>query len=250
MIEVNLLPGAKKKSRKKSSSINFAAIGAAISERVKDKYLAAAVLTGAAAIAVIAFLFLAQQTRQHLLASAQETAVADSTKYAAAMRERANVMARRDSVLLQINVIKSIDEDRYIWPHVLDEVSRALPPYTWLTVINITGAKQGQRSAAAVKMAKKDTSAAGARKPATLPTLPKDTVQFRIVGRTVDIQAFTRFMRSLEDSPFIQNVNMEKTEVTSEGGKDVTQFTLNMTYSRPDTLLLRRVPFTFAPGSR
>ena len=47
----------------------------------------------------------------------------------------------------------AIDEDRYIWPHILDEVSRALPPYTWITVLNLAGPKQGQHPAAAVKMA-------------------------------------------------------------------------------------------------
>jgi Tfp pilus assembly protein PilN len=251
MIEVNLLPGAKKKSRKKSASINFAAIGAAISERVKDKYLAAAVITGALAAAAIIFLFLGQQNRQRQLLSAQEVAVADSTKYAAAMDERARVLARRDSAMIQFKVIKAIDEDRFIWPHIMDEVSRALPPYTWLTVMNLAGPKQGQHPAAAMKTAAhRDTSAAARARPAPPPVLPQDTVQFRIVGRTVDIQAFTRFMRSLEDSPFIQNVNMEKTEVAVEGGKDVTQFTLNMTFSRPDSLLLHRVALTFAPAPR
>ena len=250
MIEVNLLPGAKKKSRKRSASINFAAIGAAIAERFKDKYLGAAVLTGALAAGAIIFLFLGQQNRQRQLLSAQEVAVADSTKYAAAMDERARVLARRDSALIQFNVIKAIDEDRFIWPHILDEVSRALPPYTWLTVMNMAGPKQGQHPAAAMKTSRRDTSAVARAKPAPPPVLPRDTVQFRIIGRTVDIQAFTRFMRSLEDSPFIQNVNMEKTEVAVEGGKDVTQFTLNMTFSRPDSLLLRRVALTFAPASR
>ena len=28
--------------------------------------------------------------------------------------------------------IRSVDSDRYVWPHLLDEVTRALPPYTWL----------------------------------------------------------------------------------------------------------------------
>jgi len=39
----------------------------------------------------------------------------------------------RDSLLYQINVIRQIDADRYIWPHVLDQATKALPPYTWIT---------------------------------------------------------------------------------------------------------------------
>jgi Tfp pilus assembly protein PilN len=243
MIEVNLLPGAKKKSKRKAQSINFAAIGAAISEKVKDKFLAAAVVTGAIAFGAIAFLFLSQKNRERNINAQAEVEVADSTKFAAAMQERARVLLRRDSALIQLNIIKAIDEDRFIWPHIMDEVSRALPPYTWLAVMNVSGPKQGLHPPAAMRMAKKDTSALA--KPATLPTLPRDTIQFRVVGRTVDIQAFTRFMRSLEESPFIENVQIDKTETAVEGGKDVTQFSLNMTYSRPDTLLLKRVPLTF-----
>jgi Tfp pilus assembly protein PilN len=39
----------------------------------------------------------------------------------------------RDSVLAQIAVIRTVDGERYVWAHVLDEVARSLPSYTWLT---------------------------------------------------------------------------------------------------------------------
>ncbi len=66
MIEINLLPGAKRTKRGGGGgpSFNFAAIGAAISARVKDKYLGAAVLSGLVAFAVIALLFLSQKNRE------------------------------------------------------------------------------------------------------------------------------------------------------------------------------------------
>ena len=75
-----------------------------------------------------------------------------------------------------------------------------------------------------------------------LPQMRPDEVMKEILGRTVDVQAFTRFMRSLEDSPFLERVTLTSSETQSEGGKDVTQFTLGLTYTRPDTLLLKRVP--------
>ena len=71
MIEVNLLPGAKRgKKSGGGPSLNFAAIGAAISEKVKDKFLAAAVVSGIVAAGIIASLFLTQRSKASALAAA------------------------------------------------------------------------------------------------------------------------------------------------------------------------------------
>lgn len=247
MIEINLLPGAKKSKRGGGGggpSINFAAIGAAISARVKDKFLAAAVICGIIGIGAIGFLFSTQRSRETNIKQAEEKAVSDSTRYAAVLRDRAKAQARRDSALIQLNIIRAIDEDRFIWPHVLDEVSRALPIYTWLRAVNYTGTAQGTNPPAAVKAPPPEDPTKPGRKKRAEPVIPRDTVHLRLVGRTVDIQAFTRFMRSLEDSPFIAGVSLQKSEIQLEGGKEVTQFTLDATYTRPDSALLRRAPLT------
>src|SRR5688572_6262034 len=210
MIEVNLLPGAKrsKKSASAGPSINFAAIGAAISARFKDKWLGAAIASAAVAIAAIAFLFVTQRTRQAGLKDAETKAVADSTRYAAVLLDRMRLQARRDSALTQLSIIKAIDEERYIWPHILEEVSRALPPYTWLREFGISGAAQGTTPAASIKTPPPD-SGKGPKKPKRDIVIPRDTIRLRMVGRTVDVQAFTRFMRTLEDSPFLEGVTLQ-----------------------------------------
>jgi Tfp pilus assembly protein PilN len=243
MIEINLLPGAKrsKKAAGGGKSIDIGALFAGFSSHFKDKWLGAAIGTGAVAVAVIAFLFVTQRTRQAGLTSKQEKAVADSTRYAAVLLDRMRVQARRDSALLQLSIIKAIDEERYIWPHILEEVSRALPPYTWIQTFAFAGTAQGVTPAASIKTPAPD-SGKGPRRPRRDLVIPRDTVRMRMVGRTVDVQAFTRYMRTLEDSPFLENVVLEGSVITSEAGKEVTQFTLGMTFTRPDTLLLRRVP--------
>ena len=169
--------------------------------------------------------------------------MADSTRYAAALMDKARAQARRDTALTQLAIIKAIDEERYIWPHVLEEVSRSLPIYTWLRVLNFTGTAQGLFPATSIKPPPPDTGKLRGKKRKEL-VVPRDTIRIRLQGRTVDLQAFTRFMRSLEDSPFFEAVKLQRSEPTVEGGKDLTQFTLEMLYSRPDTLLLHRVPFT------
>ena len=70
----------------------------------------------------------------------------DSTRYASVLQERERAEAKRDTVLRSLNLIRAIDDDRFIWPHVMDEVSRALPPYTWLVSLGFTGAGRAQQA--------------------------------------------------------------------------------------------------------
>lgn len=248
IIEVNLLPGAKKAKRGGggAKSIDFAALGVAISNKVKDKWLASAVACGILGLTAIGVMYWTQSQRESGLKADEQKAIADSVQFAAVLKDRMAAQAKRDSALTQLMIIRAIDEDRLIWPHFLEEVSRALPVYTWLRQLTITGTAQGINPAAAIKTPPPVTP--DPKRPNKKPAeifIPRDTVKVRMVGRTVDVQAFTRFMRSLEDSPFIEGVAMERTEALVESGKAVTQFTLNVTYSRPDTLMLKRAPIVF-----
>ena len=248
IIEVNLLPGAKKSKRGGGGgkSIDFAALGVAISNKVKDKWLASAVACGLLGLTAIGMMYWTQSQRESGLRADEAKAIADSVQFAAVLKDRMTAQAKRDSALTQLMIIRAIDEDRLIWPHFLEEVSRALPIYTWLRQLTITGTAQGINPAAAIKTPPPVTP--DPKRPNKKPAeifIPRDTVKVRMIGRTVDVQAFTRFMRSLEDSPFIEGVVMERTEALVEGGKAVTQFTLQVTYSRPDTLMLKRAPIVF-----
>jgi Tfp pilus assembly protein PilN len=72
--------------------------------------------------------------------------------------------------------------------------------------------------------------------------IPRDTVRIRLVGNTVDIQALTRFMKQLEVSPLLENVTLMSSQRANDNGKEVTQFQLDMLYSRPGVSDVRRVP--------
>jgi len=247
MIEVNLLPGAKRgKKGGGGPALNFAAISAAFAERVKDKWLAAAVVSGIAAAGIIGAMFMLQRRAEGAVRDAEAAALADSARYAVVLNDRARLEARRDSALLQLNIIRAIDDERFVWPHVMDEISRAMPPYTWLRDIRWNGTQQGLRPPAAYR-APVDTGARRRRRPQAPPVLPRDTLRVRLIGRTVDVQALTRLYRNLEDSPFLGAVQLVKSEIGPEGGKEVTQFTLDFMYTRPDSMMIRRAPFTAAP---
>ena len=67
-------------------------------------------------------------------------------------------------------------------------------------------------------------------------------IQFKVVGHTVDIQALTRFMKSLEASPFIQNVQLTRSDLVQAEGKEVTEFTLAAQTQAPPPFAIKTVP--------
>ena len=133
MIEINLLPGSGKKNR--STGFSLTAIAGKATARVKDPFMIAAAVSIIAAVGAIGSLHLSQAGRAEELTERERRAVQDSTRYVAVLRERNRAEAQRDSVQRQLEIIKSIDNDRFVWAHIMDEVSRSLPPYTWLKSI-------------------------------------------------------------------------------------------------------------------
>jgi len=248
MIEINLLPSAGKKKATRRKSVDLSAIAAGASGKFRDKFLIGSVIAVVAGIGTGAGLYTQQMARESELAERKDRAVRDSTRYATFLKDRYRAEAVRDTLLREVNIIRSLDDDRFVWPHVLDEVSRALPQYTWLTTLAFTGAPQGSNN---VVIAPKEDPATAAKSknkaPKRLVTeVPRDQVSMRLVGRTVDIQALTRFMKDLAASPYLTNVQLEKSELALDQGKEVTQFQLTVGYRRPDTTVVRRVPLNLS----
>ena len=243
MIHINLLPGANKKKASSKPSFNFASFGAGFSGRVKDKMLIGSVVSVVLAFGAVGFLYTSQAAFGSELEARKDRALADSTRYANFLKDRYHAESVRDTLLRQVNIIKSLDEDRYVWSHVVDEVSRAIPQYTWLTSVAYNGTPQGSVNVVATpKTQAPDTNHKNMRPKRIETDIPRDPVAVRIQGHTVDIQALTRFMKDLESSPFLSNVQLDRSELALELGKEVTQFQLTVGYNRPDTSAVRRVP--------
>lgn len=247
MIEINLLPGSGKKKSSRggggAKKIDIGAALAAITQKIRDPWLISAVGSVVLAVGVVGGTYLYQDQRISSLTQQETEALADSSRLSNVVKERARADARRDTLLRRMNLIRAIDEDRFIWPHVLDEVSKALPPYTWLSSMSFMGTPQGT-----VNVAAGSKPAGGAddkKKSKKVDTqIPRDEVRIRMIGLTPDIQALTRFMRQLEASPFFADVQLNNSQLGNDQGKDVTQFTLDVTYTRPDTSVIRRVPLS------
>jgi Tfp pilus assembly protein PilN len=238
MIEINLLPGAGKKSRGAGAGVTVGASLATAANKVKDPFMIMAVASVAGAAVVIGMLTIRQQAASQDLAGREQKQVQDSTRFAAVLREKKKAETQRDSVMRQLDIIKSIDNDRFVWPHVMDEISRALPQYTWIVSVKQTSAPQaaGQDDASKDKDKKKKTDQEDVPQP----------MKFQVVGNTVDIQALTRFMKLMAASPFIQNVQLVNSQLAQADGKEVTEFTLEAQYHQPDSTAIRTVPLTLS----
>ena len=228
MIEINLLPGArKKKGSSGGSSLDVRALVASLGERFRDPWMGVAV--GGAVIGLLAVggMFYVQRTATAALAEQERVAVQDSTRFEGVLRSTRVAAAQRDSILRQMAIIAAIDGDRFIWPHVMDEIARALPTYTWLRSVS-------------------QTNAATTVSPEAVAAGIAPRLVIRLVGLTVDVQALTIFMKQLEASEFLEGVTLAGSDATTVEGKQVTEFTLDMAYSKPPESSVRLVPLSIA----
>ena len=246
MIEINLLPGSGKKGR--SDGFSLKAFAGQAGARVKDPFMIAAAVSIVAATMSIGYLHVSQTAKADELTERERRAVQDSTRYVAVLRERNRALAQRDSVRRQLDIIKSIDNDRFIWAHIMDEVSRALPPYTWLKSIQQSAVVAAASTPAPPPSPASKDGAKGNGKsaPPPPPEATPTSLKFQIAGNTVDIQALTRFMKLLEASPFVKNVTIAKAELVTVDGKEVQEFLLEAEYERPDPSVISTVPVTLS----
>jgi Tfp pilus assembly protein PilN len=249
MIEINLLPGSGKKARGRSSGIALGGVFSGIIAQVKDPYLmGAAAIVILAAVATVGLWGLQQSTSSRLDRELQ-TAVQDSIRFGLMIKERRKVLAQRDEVLGQLSMIKTIDDNRFTWPHIMDEVSRALPPYTWLTSMAQTSAipapPGSQPPAPATGAAPQPATPPGVSPQAAVDSAPQ-RLTFRLIGQTVDIQALTRFMKDLEASPFIEDIQLVKSVTIIVEQREVTEFQLDAAWETPDPSVIRTVPVAMA----
>ncbi|HEX6534765.1 MAG TPA: PilN domain-containing protein [Gemmatimonadaceae bacterium] len=236
MIDINLLPGSGKKSRSKSAGLDLAGVASGLAARVKDPLLIGAIASAIVAVVAIGGMYWYLQSQTVSLEEQLAKAQQDSITYTAVIDQRRKTEAQRDSVMRQVRLIKSFDDKRFVWPHLMDEVSRALPPYTWISSVVQTNSTTAAQPAAAPPPPK------GKDVPADSDSTASPNVRLRIVGNTVDIQALTRFMKVLEASPFISDVQLVGSSIVLMDGKEITQFTLDASYQPPDPTAIKLVP--------
>ncbi|GMR12403.1 MAG: hypothetical protein BMS9Abin29_0592 [Gemmatimonadota bacterium] len=218
MIEVNLLPGGKKRAGKgRGFRIGIPDLKAIPA----DPFIIGAVVVGLASTLLVGWWYTDLSNRDAELAVALEDAIQDSTDFHDLIENNNTLQARQDSVAQKVDIIQEIDAGRYVWPHVLDEVARALPDFLWITALQQVSVG--------------------------------DFVEFRIDGRAGNNIAVTTFMDALEASPFVRGVRLISTEqaveqLSSGGGQLVIVFTVEAAYEQPPFDLLETIPL-FGAGA-
>jgi Tfp pilus assembly protein PilN len=244
MINVNLRPDLKRK-RARSPLAGLGESVRGLGGRVKDPLLMAAVATCVGVTGFLGFVVVNTTRELSALEPQLEQTRAEHKRFKAFLAEKRHQETIRDSLVAQIGVIRTVDGDRYVWPHVLDEVTKALPAYTWLVDMGVAGATvtpaSGSSAATAAKKKDKDKDAA-ADSAASMPV--HTPVSFTVNGRTVDIQAYTRFLRQLEASPWVTDVTPVSAQTVIEKERPVTAFTIRATFKQADSAYIRTVPLS------
>src|SRR6267154_2257900 len=138
MIEINLLPGPKRKASGGGPKFSLDDLKAAFA-KVKDPALVAAVGGWVVGLLVIGFFYTNDSRRIATLVSDSTQIEGEQRRFAALIAQKRQAEKLRDSLIAEINVIRAIDAERFVWPHLMEEVSRALPDFTWLTSLEVSG---------------------------------------------------------------------------------------------------------------
>jgi Tfp pilus assembly protein PilN len=217
-IQINLLPGAKK-GRTGGAGFQIPDIKALLTT-VKDPLLIGAVASWVVGAAMLAVMYMTQQSTASRLAEEHAQVEREYNRFRRTAAQKTHLQLLRDSIGIEMQEIREIDRDRYVWPHIMTDVSMALPQFAWLTDLRPQGAGA---------QALGDTAA---------PAL-----QVAISGQTANVEAFTRFLRALSESPWLTNVvDGPLTRGMDDQGTTIWEFNVTATFRQADASHIQTAP--------
>lgn len=203
MIEVNLHPTggkARKGARRKISVPAWADRGRPAGDG-RDPWTVAALSAFVLAGLAIGGMWYAQRSDAAVLEARLEEAREDSTRLADLRVLSDSLIDRERQIRQRLELVQGLDEGRFVWPHLLDEISRALPQYTWLTAIRVA------------------------------TPLPDLTVQ--VDGVAANPLAVTRFVRNLQESEYVSQVRIMGSQQAEVENVAAQAFKLLVSYGQP-----------------
>lgn len=200
MIEVNLLPERqKRRGGRRAASRGSRPKGVA---RDRDTWRLALVAVAVLVPLGMAVLWWGQRSVERELEARLEVATADSARLADLRAVSDSLSARRQLIRARVALVEQLDRNRFVWPHMLDEISRALPQLAWLTNLR------------------------------QVSPLPAATVQ--IQGLAANPLSITEYVRNLEASTYIAEVRiLGSQKQTLDDNLVVQAFTLTARYAPP-----------------
>lgn len=212
MIEINLLPGSVKRAPRRGLP-RFGGGGRKSKAKLPefDRLIVGSIAVAVLSVALVAWLHFSTSARLNDLRAEQEAAVRDSARYAVLRTQGDSLRIQLEAISARMQVIQDLDAGRFVWPHIMDEVSRTLPPYVWL--VNMTGA-----------------------------FVEGGHPRVRIEGRAGNLLALSRYMRELESSPFLGGARLISSEQTTIDERTVYSFALEVGYEEPPADVIQTVP--------
>lgn len=215
MIEVNLHPTAEKKGRGGKGGFSgidfempefggFSPVETFRSEPHRALFMIAVLVVPLAA----GVLWFRTSSQAEELETRLEEAREDSVRLADLRELSDSLTERRREIRDRVDLVRSLDENRFVWPHLMDEVARALPQRAWLRGLK----QQGE-----------------------IPDL-----EVQIMGTAARPLVITEFVRNLERSPFVGDVQIVGSNRQTDGGVSTQSFVLQVTYSPPPESAVRR----------
>lgn len=208
MIEVNLHPASQRKRRKKRGllsglSLEMPDLGnLRVLETFRtDPWNAAMIASFIIVPIVVIFLWLNQRSRAEELEARLDQAQADSVQLAEQLALNDSLTQRREEIRSRIELVRQLDQNRYVWPHLLDEISAALPREAWLDAVS--------------------------------QQTPLPGLRVQLMGIAGTPLVVTDYVRNLERSPYIGEVQIVGTNKQMEDGVSTQAFTLNVSYRSP-----------------
>ena len=202
MIEVNLHPEGSRRRRKGRRVPTVPGwLKSKGTTGGRDPWLIAAVVIPAIVLLVVGFLWMSQRRERGALDERLTEAVEDSTRLSDLRALSDSLMTRQSQISERLNLLRGLDDGRFVWPHLLDEFSRALPDFAWLTSIR---------------------QASG----------PPD-LQVQLDGMAANPLAITAYVRNLQESPFVGEVRILGSQEQSLEGFSAHSFKLIVGYSQP-----------------
>jgi Tfp pilus assembly protein PilN len=218
MIRINLLPGPQKK-RRGGAGFRLGSASEMLA-KVKNPLLLGVVGAWAAGLVIVGGLWALQATKAASVRDEHERVSAEARRYRTLIREKRKAEELQDSLVAEIAAIRAIDAERYVYPHILEEVTKALPDYTWLVSFQTMAAVFDDLADSTVK----------------------PPVRFTIEGRTPDLSAYTRFVSQLATSPWVLSTEFGAVQSVLEDERPVQSFSLTATFRTADSAYIRLAP--------
>ncbi len=167
----------------------------------KDPWLIAAVAIAAIVKLVVGWMWMSQRGQRADLDQRVAEAVEDSARLSDLRMLSDSLIARETQIRERLELVQGLDGGRFIWPRLLDEFSRALPDYAWLTSIRQAGG---------------------------LPDL-----QVQLDGFAANPLAITAYVRQLQRSPYVGQVRILGSQEQNVDGFSAHSFKLIVFYEEP-----------------